>query len=55
MMSTPPADRVGQAGSADSRVATLYVCWEEALLPELAERRVPMPLVEAILPARVWM
>jgi penicillin amidase len=32
--------------SADSRVATLYVYWEEALLRKLAEARVPRPLVD---------
>ena len=32
--------------SADSPVATLYVYWEEALLRKLAERRLPMPLLE---------
>jgi len=35
--------------SADSPVATLYVYWEEALLRKLAERRVPMPLLDGYL------
>jgi penicillin amidase len=52
--------------SADSPVATLYVYWEEALLRKLAERRLPMPLLEGYLararldvttltrPSRAW-
>jgi penicillin amidase len=35
--------------SADSLVATLYVYWEEAVLRKLAERRVPMPLLDGYL------
>ena len=52
--------------SADSPVATLYVYWEEALLRKLAERRVPLPLLDGYLarahldvttltrPSRAW-